>query len=194
VEVAIIKYNSGNVRSVAFAIERLGVIPVITNDPGQIQAADHVIFPGVGEAGSAMRYLKEHNLDKVIKTLKQPVLGICLGMQLLCRNSEEGDTTCLGIFDQEVKQFETNLKVPQIGWNTVKGLTSPLFNGIPEESYMYFVHGFYTPKSTSTIGVTGYGLDYSSALRRDNFYAVQFHPERSAALGQKLLSNFLSIS
>ncbi|MFI5150656.1 MAG: imidazole glycerol phosphate synthase subunit HisH [Bacteroidia bacterium] len=193
--IAIINYNSGNIRSVAFTMERIGVEYLITDNPEQIRNADKVIFPGVGEAGSAMRYLKERKLDKLIASLKQPVLGICLGMQLMCRHSEEGDTGSLGIFDLSVKQFrkDLSLKVPQIGWNTVTDLDSPLFKGIAENEYMYFVHGYYVEEGPGKIASATYGLKYAAALNKDNFYAVQFHPEKSGKAGERLLKNFISL-
>lgn len=196
-KVVIIKYNSGNVRSVSFALERLGIQPVITDDSAEIKAADKVIFPGVGEASSAMAYLKDKQLDKVIISLKQPVLGICLGMQLLCSYSEENDTPCLGVFHQQVKKFKTttdsNVKTPQIGWNTLYDLKTPLFKNISEQSFMYFVHGYYVDKAIDTIATTDYILSYSAALQKNNFYAVQFHPEKSSNTGEVLLENFLSL-
>lgn len=191
-KVVIIKYNAGNIRSVLFALERIGVQAIVTDDPTEILSADKVIFPGVGEASSAMQYLKEKKLDELICSLKQPVLGICLGMQLLCSHSEENDTTCLGIFDEKVKLFPTSgYKIPQIGWNTIGNLTSPLFNGISEGDYMYFVHSYYVEMCENAIVTTNYILDYSSAIHKDNFYAVQFHPEKSGVAGQKILENFI---
>ncbi len=191
----IIKYNAGNIQSVLYALERIGVSAVVTDDKEQIQHADKVIFPGVGEASTAMHYLKERQLDRLIKTLKQPVLGICLGMQLMCTYSEENDTKCLGIFDEEVKKFTVQnegLKIPQIGWNNIYDLKSNLFSGIAEESYCYFVHGFYASAGKHTIATTNYVQPYSSALHKDNFYGVQFHPEKSAAVGETILKNFIS--
>ena len=193
-KVAIIKYNAGNVRSVLFALERVGVEAVVTDDFDAIRRADRVIFPGVGEASSAMAYLRERGLDRLICSLTQPVLGICLGMQLMCARSEEGDTACLGLFDQEVKRFPSGVpqcKVPQIGWNNIDHLQSALLRGIPEGAYMYFVHAYYVEDGPHTIAQTDYIFRYSSALHRDNFYAVQFHPEKSGEYGQKILSNFL---
>ncbi|MBN8695646.1 MAG: imidazole glycerol phosphate synthase subunit HisH [Bacteroidetes bacterium] len=194
-KVAIIKYNAGNIQSVTFALERLGITPVITDNSEEIQQADKVIFPGVGEASSAMKYLKNANLDQVICSLKQPTLGICLGMQLMCKHTEEGNAECLGIFDSTVKLFnkENNLKVPQIGWNTIFNYRSELFKGIKEKEYMYFVHSYYVEKYQETIATTNYGVEYSSAIQKNNFYAVQFHPEKSSEAGQTLLSNFLNI-
>ena len=195
-KVVIIKYNAGNVRSVSFALERLGIIPVISDDIELIRSADKVIFPGVGQASSAMQYLKERKLDQVITSLKQPVLGICLGMQLMCSYSEEGETSCLGIFDQKVLKFISNsneLKVPQMGWNNIHELKGPLFKNVKENDYMYFVHGYYVEKGEHTIATTDYLLSYSSALQKNNFYAVQFHPEKSAVAGQQVITNFLKL-
>jgi glutamine amidotransferase len=193
----IIKYNAGNIRSVMFALDRLGVEGVVTDDPELIKAADKVIFPGVGEASTAMRYLQERKLDQLITGLKQPVLGICLGMQLMCKHSEENDTNCLGIFDVEVKRFQSPvdnlLKIPQIGWNNVTGLYSTVFERVPENSYMYFVHSYYAALSPYTVATANYVINYSAALQKDNFYAVQFHPEKSAVEGQKILENFLKL-
>jgi glutamine amidotransferase len=192
-KLVIVKYNAGNIRSVTFALERIGVQAIVTDNKEEIQTADKVIFPGVGEASSAMKYLKERELDKVIVSLNQPVLGICLGMQLMCNYSEEGDTTCLGIFNQQVKKFKGSLKVPQIGWNKINRLQSPLFTGINENEYMYFVHSYYAELGENTIAQTDYDLTYSSALHKNNFYAAQFHPEKSSASGQKLLENFIKM-
>jgi glutamine amidotransferase len=192
--VAILKYNSGNVRSVAFALERLGIAPLITDEVEALRSADKVIFPGVGEASSAMRYLKERNLNKVITSLQQPVLGICLGMQLLCAHSAEGDTDCLGVFDLQVRKFAEGMKVPQVGWNTIQEMKSPLFRSLKEAEYMYFVHSYYAEIGAETISTTGYGPDFSSALNKNNFYGVQFHPEKSGPAGQQLLKNFLELN
>ncbi|HCL04678.1 MAG TPA: imidazole glycerol phosphate synthase subunit HisH [Chitinophagaceae bacterium] len=193
----IIKYNAGNIQSVRYALERIGATATVTDDHNSIAAADKVIFPGVGEASTAMHYLKERKLDQLITSLRQPVLGICLGMQLMCRHSEENDTTCLNIFDEEVKLFKPKqgdgLKVPQIGWNTIQDLKTPLFDTVTENSYCYFVHGYYASKGEHTIATTDYIQPYSSALHRDNFYGVQFHPEKSAEVGEKILANFLKI-
>ncbi|MFW2477579.1 MAG: imidazole glycerol phosphate synthase subunit HisH [Sediminibacterium sp.] len=193
----IIKYNAGNIQSVRYALERIGANATVTDDIATIKAADKVIFPGVGEASTAMQYLRERKLDELIVGLKQPVLGICLGMQLMCKHSEENNTDCLNIFEEEVRQFkpgaETRLKVPQIGWNNIYDLKSPLFNGISEESYCYFVHGFYAALGEHTIATTDYVQPYSSALHKDNFYGVQFHPEKSAETGEQILANFLKI-
>lgn len=192
-KVVIVKYNSGNSCSVAFALERLGVIPVITDVAEDLLAADKIIFPGVGEASTAMKYLRERELDKVIVNLKQPVLGICLGMQLMCERSEEGNTDCLGIFKQNVIKFSNENKVPQIGWNTIFNLNSKLFDNIKESEYMYFVHSYYVEKSVNTIASTYYGLEYTSALQKNNFWGVQFHPEKSGARGQEILKNFIEL-
>ena len=198
-KVAIIKYNAGNVQSVLFALERIGVKGILSDNPEEIISADKVIFPGVGEASSAMQYLKEKKLDEVIKNLKQPTLGICLGMQLMCKHSEEGNTDCLRIFPLEVKKFapirkeEEKYKVPQIGWNNIYGLKGMLFESLKENEYMYFVHGYYAEKGNDTVAVTNYILEYSSALQKDNFYGVQFHPEKSSDVGKKVLENFLRL-
>lgn len=196
-KIALIKYNAGNIQSVKFALNRIGIEPMVTDNIADIQSADKVIFPGVGEASSAMSYLKEKQLDKTIQQLKQPILGICLGMQLMCKYSEEGNTDCLNIFESTVKKFSfTNnqeLKVPQIGWNTVSGLKTNLFNTIREKEYMYFVHGYYAELCSDTIAETEYGFNYSSALNKNNFYGVQFHPEKSADAGQTLLENFIKL-
>jgi len=192
----ILQYNAGNIQSVLYALERLGVVATVTDDPATIQAADKVIIPGVGEASSAMAYLKERNLDQLIVALKQPVLGICLGMQLMCKHSAENDTTCLGIFDEQVLAFNANeagIKVPQIGWNNIANFKTELFNGVPENSYTYFVHGFYAGLGDNTIATTDYIQPYSSALQKNNFYGVQFHPEKSAAVGEQIIQNFLSL-
>jgi glutamine amidotransferase len=196
-ETVIIKYNAGNIQSVLFALERIGVQATVTDDAAIIRDADKVIFPGVGEASTAMQYLQERKLDEVIRSLKQPVLGVCLGLQLLCRYSEENDTTCLGVFDQiNVKKFQpgsSGLKVPQIGWNTISHLSTGLFSNIPENSYCYFVHGYYAELSNDSIAQADYCLPYSAALKKDNFYGVQFHPEKSAKAGEQLLKNFLNL-
>jgi len=199
--IAIIKYNAGNIQSVLFALERIGVEGIVTDDEKQITKADKVIFPGVGEAGSAMAYLRERKLDEVIRDLRQPVLGICLGMQLLCKHSEENDTHCLGIVPVNVKKFQVKtpgnsadepaLKVPQIGWNNIYGLSSPLFNGINENSYIYNVHSFYADDSDYTVAKCKYGVEYAAAIRKDNFYGVQFHTEKSSVVGESILKNFL---
>jgi imidazole glycerol-phosphate synthase subunit HisH len=195
--IVIVKYNAGNIQSVQYALERIGATALVTDDHDLIRSADKVIFPGVGEASTAMSYLKSRSLDTLIKELEQPVLGICLGMQLMCKHSEENDTECLGIFDEQVKLFQpqqdVNLKVPQIGWNTISDLSTVLFKEVPENSYCYFVHGYYAAKGAHTIATTDYVQPYSSALHRDNFYGVQFHPEKSAGVGEKILSNFLTL-
>lgn len=192
--VAIIKYNAGNVQSVQYALQRIGVESVVTDDEKEIRSATKVIFPGVGHANAAMQYLRERELDKLIISLQQPVLGICLGLQLLCKHSQEGDTTCLGIFDTDVKLFEsTGLKVPQMGWNNIYNLRSVLFDGLAEESFIYNVHSYYAALSNQTIATTAYILPYSAALQKDNFYAVQFHPEKSGKAGEIILRNFIAI-
>jgi glutamine amidotransferase len=189
---AIVKYNAGNIQSVLYALERIGRQAVVTDDPAMIRGADKVIFPGVGEASTAMHYLRERGLDELIRGLQQPVLGICLGMQLMCSYSEENDTECLGIFDEKVRKFAGgDLKVPQIGWNNIYGLKTGLFEGVADKSYCYFVHGYYAALGEHTIGQTDYVQPYSSALHRDNFYGVQFHPEKSAQVGEKILQNFI---
>jgi glutamine amidotransferase len=222
--IAIVKYNAGNIQSVRFALERLGLEGDWTDDPETLRRADRVIFPGVGEASSAMHYLRARGLDAVLPTLEQPVLGICLGLQLFCRHSEEGDTPCLGIFDELVRRFDpakgsvavldtthttekranspaaattanlevgATLKIPQIGWNRLTDLRGPLFDGVPDGSFVYFVHSYRADLGPDTAARTDYGEVFSAALQRDNFYAVQFHPEKSGAVGQRILENFL---
>lgn len=194
--VAIVKYNAGNIRSVDYAMKRLGVEAVITADKETLLAADKVIFPGVGEAETTMNHLRDTGMDQLIKALKQPVLGVCLGMQLMCRHSEEGDTDCLNIFDTEVKRFipqKHEDKVPHMGWNTIGRTSSPLFNGFTEEEFVYFVHSFYVPLSDFTAAETNYIQPFSAALHKDNFYATQFHPEKSGATGERILRNFLDL-
>lgn len=195
--IVIIKYNAGNIRSVLFALERIGVQASVTDDPAQIRAADKVIFPGVGEASTAMRYLQERQLDRLILSLQQPVLGICLGMQLLCDYSAENNTACLGVFNQvQVHRFQPedpSLKVPQVGWNRIYGLNSPIFRDVREQAFAYFVHGYYAPLSPYTVARADYSLPYSAALQKNNFYGVQFHPEKSAAAGEQILKNFISL-
>ena len=191
--IAIVKYNAGNVKSVYNAVTRLGFEAIITDDFETLQNADKVIFPGVGEASSAMTYLKVKGLDKVIKNLKQPTLGICLGQQLMCAYSEEGNTDCLGIFPIQVKLFPSTEIVPHMGWNTIYDLKTPLFNNVQENSDIYYVHSFYCENSEYTIAKTDYILEYSAALHKDNFYATQFHPEKSARIGEQILKNFLSL-
>jgi imidazole glycerol-phosphate synthase subunit HisH len=196
-KIVIIKYNAGNIRSVLFALERIGVKALVTDEPGLILTADKIIFPGVGEASTAMNYLQERKLDRLIKNLHQPVLGVCLGMQLLCAYSEENETRCIGIFDQTVKKFspleDQHLKVPQVGWNNIYDLKSELFTGVPENSFTYFVHGYYVGLGETTIAKTDYVQPYSSALHRNNFYGVQFHPEKSAFVGEQILKNFIQL-
>jgi len=192
-KIAIIDYGAGNVQSVLFALERLGFEGIVTNDWNTIKTADKVIFPGVGEASSAMKMLVDSGLDILIPTLKQPVLGICLGMQLMCKHSEEGNTNGLGIFDVNVVKFSNEVKVPQMGWNTIYNLKSPLFTGINEKEFMYLVHSFYAPLSENTIATTSYEQEYSTALQRDNFFGVQFHPEKSGVFGEQILKNFLNL-
>lgn len=192
--IAIIKYNAGNVQSVQYALQRIGVESVVTDDEAEIRQADKVIFPGVGHANAAMEYLRERSLDKVIASLQQPVLGICLGMQLLCNYSEEGDTTCLGIFDTAVKLFQSKeLKIPQIGWNNIYDYKSVLFAGLEDAAYVYTVHSYYAAVSEDTVATTDYILPYSAALQKKNFYAVQFHPEKSGKVGENILKNFIDI-
>ena len=192
-KIVIINYGAGNIQSIMFAIERLGYKAVLSNNPEEIKAADKVIFPGVGEASSAMKMLEKSGLDALIPTLKQPVLGICLGMQLMCNFSEEGDTKGLGIFDADVIKFTSKVKVPQMGWNQIYNLKSDLFKGISENEYMYLVHSFYAPLCAETIATTNYELEYSSALENDNFYGTQFHPEKSGDVGEQILGNFLKL-
>lgn len=193
--IAIVKYNAGNVRSVQFALQRLGVEALWTDEPDALRAADKVIFPGVGEASSAMQYLRERGLDAVLRGLRQPVLGICLGLQLFCRYSEEGDTSCLGIFDVEVRRFRSpGLKVPHIGWNTLSNLREPLFEGVQDGNFAYFVHSFYAEMHPDFIAAQAdYDVPFSAALQRENFFAVQFHPEKSGETGQRILKNFLKL-
>jgi glutamine amidotransferase len=201
-KLVIIKYNAGNIQSVLFALERIGINAEVTDDIEKIRLADKLIFPGVGEASSAMHYLKERGLDAVIKDLKQPVLGVCLGMQLMCNYSEENTTDCLGIFDEDVKKFSpsprgeglgSEVKVPQLGWNTIYDLKTDLFKGVKENSYCYFAHSYYAALGTHTIAKTDYIQPYSAGLQKNNFYGVQFHPEKSAAVGEQIIKNFLSI-
>ncbi|MGI8883358.1 MAG: imidazole glycerol phosphate synthase subunit HisH [Pyrinomonadaceae bacterium] len=192
--VAVVKYNAGNVESVKNALNRLEIEPILTDDAETLRAADKVIFPGVGEASSAMRFLRERNLDKIIINLTQPVLGICLGMQLLCEFSDENSTDCLKILPYKVRKFESdNLKIPQIGWNNIFDLKSPLFAGIPENSFVYFVHSFYVESGSETVAMCDYGAKFSAAVNYKNFYAVQFHAEKSGAVGERILQNFLKI-
>lgn len=191
--IAIIKYNGGNVNSVQNALNRSGAESIITDDLELIKNADKVIFPGVGEASSTMKTLKEKGLDQLIPTLKQPVLGICLGMQLMCKNNEEGNTVGMGIFDINVKKFPAENIIPHMGWNTISDLKSTIYSGIKEESDVYFVHSFYCELSENTTSVCDYILPFSASLQKDNFYAMQFHPEKSGEIGSRLLQNFLKL-
>ncbi len=194
-KIVILKYNAGNIQSVLYALERIQIEAIVSDDADLLAAADKVIFPGVGEASTAMQYLKERNLDQLIINLKQPVLGICLGMQLMCNFSEENNTNCLGIFNEQVKKFtpldKQQYKVPQIGWNQIKHLKTNLFEGIENNAYCYFVHGYYAATGLDTIATANYEMDYSAALHKNNFYGVQFHPEKSAAIGEQILKNFI---
>ncbi|HET9569894.1 MAG TPA: imidazole glycerol phosphate synthase subunit HisH [Bacteroidales bacterium] len=195
-EVTIIKYNAGNIYSVVHALRRIGIEPLVTDDKERILAADKVIFPGVGEASFTMAYLRERQLDQLIIDLKQPTLGICIGLQLMCQHSEEGNTKCLGIFDTEVKKFVSNNpfdKVPQMGWNTITDLKTSLFSPDMENQYVYYVHSFFAERCAQTIAVTDYLQPYSAALHRDNFYATQFHPEKSGDMGERILKNFVDL-
>ena len=192
-KIAIIDYGAGNIQSIKFAIKRLGYDAVLTDDAAEIKAADKVIFPGVGEASSAVKMLKSTGLDTVIPKLTQPVLGICLGMQLMCEYCEEGDTTGLSIFDAKVVRFDNSVKVPQIGWNQIYDLQSDLFEGVNEKEYVYLVHSFYVKECEETICSTEYGVEYTSAIKKNNFYGVQFHPEKSSKAGEKILENFLKL-
>jgi glutamine amidotransferase len=194
-KVVLLKYNAGNVQSVLYALERIGVEAMVTDDHEEIRSADRVLFPGVGEALSAMQSLQEKKLDKLIPELKQPVLGICVGLQLLCAHSEERDTTGLGVFDVKVRRFPSlpNLKVPQIGWNSIYDLQSPLFKDVKENSYIYYVHSYYAELCPMAIARSDYGIEYSAALHKDNFYGVQFHTEKSADAGEQILRNFINL-
>jgi glutamine amidotransferase len=192
--IVIINYGAGNIKSIQFAFKRLGFEALLTNNPDEIKAADKVIFPGVGEASSAMQKLKESGLDYLIPQLKQPVLGICLGMQLMCKSTEEGNTNGLGIFDVAVKRFSNTVKVPQMGWNTINNLESDLFKDIKDNEFMYLVHSFYAEQCKDAIATTNYEVEYASALKKDNFYGVQFHPEKSGEEGEKILKNFLELN
>jgi glutamine amidotransferase len=191
--IAILKYNAGNIKSVHNAVTRLGYKCLITDDPDELIKAEKVIFPGVGEAGSAMQYLRERELDRTIIALKQPVLGICLGLQLLCHHSEEADTKCLGIFDTEVKLFPPVDKIPHMGWNNFLTIKSDLFKGITVNDDVYYVHSYYAEISSYTTATCDYILPFSASLQKENFYATQFHPEKSAAVGEKILQNFLEL-
>ena len=192
-KIVIINYGAGNIQSIQFSLQRLGFEGILSNNIAEIQSADKVIFPGVGEASSAMKKLRESGLDKIIPNLKQPVLGICLGMQLMCNSSEEGNTKGLGIFDIDIIKFSNKVKVPQMGWNNIYNFKSSLFVGISENEYMYLVHSFYAPKCTEAIAFTNYETEYSSALQKNNFYGVQFHPEKSGKIGEQILFNFLNL-
>lgn len=195
-EIAIIKYNAGNIRSVDYALKRLGIEAVITADKEKLSSADKIIFPGVGEAANTMRHLQQHRLDEIIKELRQPVLGICLGMHVMCNYLEEGNTYGLGIFDVDVKRFQPvshEEKVPHMGWNTLQEVNSKLFDGFTEEEFVYFVHSYYVPVTKSTAAQTTYIHSFSAALHKDNFYATQFHPEKSGKVGERILRNFLNL-
>ncbi len=192
-KIAIIKYNAGNIKSVSNALGRLGIEHAITDNPDEIKAADKVIFPGVGEASTTMAYLKNKKLDVLIRELKQPVLGICLGMQLMCSHSEEGDTPCLGIFDLPVKKFLVDLKIPHMGWNSLHETKAPFMENSLEGEFVYFVHSYYVPVANETAALTHYGMPFSAALQKDNFFATQFHPEKSGAEGERILKRFLDI-
>lgn len=192
-KVSVLKYNAGNTKSVLFALERIGINALVTDDIETLVTSDKVIVPGVGEASSAMKYLNEHHLSEPIINLKQPVLGICLGMQLMCSHSEEGNTTCLGIFDNKVKLLSGNMKVPQIGWNTIENLKTDLYKGIKEKEYVYYVHSYFAEINQYTIAITHYGSDYSASLQKNNFYSTQFHPEKSGDAGQTILENFIKL-
>ncbi|MAT89476.1 MAG: imidazole glycerol phosphate synthase subunit HisH [Flavobacteriaceae bacterium] len=191
--VAIIDYGAGNIRSIQFALERLGTTGLVTSNASEIAASNHVIFPGVGAAGKAMEKLQASKLDLLIPKLTQPVLGICLGMQLLCRSSEENTTKGLDIFSEDVTRFSTDVKIPHMGWNTITELRSPLFEDVREEAYVYMVHSYYVPKNSQTIAITDYGLAYAAAIQKDNFFGVQFHPEKSGEAGAQVLQNFLAL-
>lgn len=192
-KVVIIKYNAGNIQSVRFALNRLNVESAVSDDPEIINKADKIIFPGVGEASSAMNYLKKHNLDSVLKNIRQPLLGICLGLQLLCKFSEENQTDCLNIVPLRVKKFPAKDKIPHMGWNRINNLKGPLFNSVMEGSFLYFVHSYFAENDGYTIATTNYIQPFSAAIQKDNFFAVQFHPEKSAAVGEQILNNFLKL-
>lgn len=193
-KIVIIDYGAGNIQSIMFAIERLGYKATLSNNRNEISTADKVIFPGVGEASSAMEKLVESGLDSLVPNLKQPVLGICLGMQLMCKSTEEGNTSGLGIFDVDIIKFTPTVKVPQMGWNTIYNLQSSLFTGINENEYMYLVHSYYAPLCKEAIATTNYGAEYASALQKNNFYGTQFHPEKSGNIGEQILSNFIKLN
>ena len=195
-KVVIIKYNAGNIFSVDYGLKRIGIEAEITGDINKIRNADKVIFPGVGEASTTMNYLREHQLDKLIVSLKQPVFGICIGMQLLCSHSEEGNTDCLGVFEEKVMKFSPQdavMKVPHMGWNTIQHKNNPLFKGLSQQDYVYYVHSYYATVGKDTVATTEYIHPFSAALQKDNFYAVQFHPEKSGAIGEKILKNFIEL-
>ncbi len=192
-EIVLIKYNAGNIGSVANALERLGYSCKVTDNAEEIRSADKVIFPGVGEASTTMKYLRDSGLDTVIPSLRQPVLGICLGMQLMCKWSEEGDTPALNIFPQNVERFRGAVKVPHMGWNAINFKPDGLFKSLEPGSYVYFVHSFYVENGETTLATCDYGIRFSAALRRDNFYAVQFHPEKSGEIGEQILKNFIEL-
>ena len=194
--VAIVKYNAGNIYSVVNALKRLGITPMLTDDAEELMRADKVLFPGQGNARTAMKYLRERRLDEVIRSLQQPVLGICVGQQLMCSHSEEGDVDCIGIFDAPVKRFQPTShdeKIPAMGWNALSNLKSPLFRGVSEGDYVYFVHSYYVPVFDGTIATANYCLPYSAAIHRDNFYATQFHPEKSGRVGEQIIKNFIEM-
>jgi glutamine amidotransferase len=192
-KIAVIRYNAGNIHSVRIALQRLGVDPIVTGDTNIIRSADKIIFPGVGEASSAMAFIRAKGIAELLPGLRQPVLGICLGMQLMCKYSEENDTECLGIFQSAVKKFPPRNKVPHMGWNTISGLKSNLFKGITTDVYVYFVHSYYAEKSANSTAVSEYILPFSAALQKNNFNAVQFHPEKSGPVGERILRNFLAL-
>jgi imidazole glycerol-phosphate synthase subunit HisH len=191
--IAIVKYNAGNIKSVQNALKRLGFESVITDDPDQLKIAEKVIFPGVGEAGSAMKYLRDRGMDEILRSLKQPMLGICLGLQLMCKHSEESDTKCLGIFDSEVRLFPPVDKIPHMGWNSFLSFKSDLFKGISTSDDVYYVHSYYAEISSATVATCDYIVPFSAAMAKDNFYATQFHPEKSALIGERILKNFLEL-
>lgn len=194
--VAIIKYNAGNIYSVVNAVKRLGITPEVTDSAEDIMKADRVLFPGQGEAKSTMAYLRDHHLDDLIRNLKQPVLGICIGQQLMCRHSEEGNVDCLGIFDTDVKKFQPSRhedKVPHMGWNTLEDLSGPLFQDLNEKDFVYFVHSYYVPVTPYTTATTNYIVPFSASLQKDNFFATQFHPEKSGSIGERILQNFIDL-
>jgi glutamine amidotransferase len=191
--VAIIKYNAGNIHSVRLALQRLGLEAIVTDDHDQLKQADKLIFPGVGEANSAMKYLNETGLSEIFPKLNKPVLGICLGLQLMCRYSEENNTPCLNLFQVEVKKFPITDKVPHMGWNTISDLKGPLFKNVKENSYVYFVHSYYAEQNENAVSSTNYSMSFASAIQKENFFAVQFHPEKSADVGEQILKNFLKL-